>query len=241
MSDIETSAETFESILKGILEKGDDDDIGELGSKIKNETLLNKLNLTKENDSFGYDDYKFDENENIQELTDDEKRKIVFVLKDNNGYFENCKEEIDKLFEIIKKTKKIEIYSEINRIITEHENGEDLIIKVYDKLGLAKTTEDTNSSSDKGLNCYEQYKKIEEVIIGNPSELNKLDQNFKDLCTKICGAKLEILKKYEDIDGVKEEIKALKSLEESSKMKKIKIPENVKNLFEERIEKKIRD
>ena len=47
MSDIGTSAETFESILKGILEKGDGDDIDKLGSEIKNETLLKKLNLTK--------------------------------------------------------------------------------------------------------------------------------------------------------------------------------------------------
>ena len=190
MSDIETSAETFESILKGILEKGDDQDINKLGSEIENKTLLKKLNLAKEDDDDFGGDYKFDENENIQELTDDEKRKIVFVLKDNYRYFEDCENEINKLVEICPKDIdliKTEIDSKIGEMIKS--NNKEIINEAYKELKLGDGNIMMAAIRNNNIPCYQQYKEIEEAIREDLSKLNKCNENFKKLFNEICVAK----------------------------------------------------
>ena len=236
----ETSAETFESILKGILKGCKGDDIDKLGSEIENEALLSKLNLAKEDDVWADDDYKFDESKDITGLDDSEKIKIANILTDSleDGYFEGYEEKINELVRICPKNIgiiKIEIDSIINKMIESNKNTID---ETYNNMKLTKDTQSRNMLLGDLSDIYAKYQKIEEAIREKSLELNKCDENFKKLFNEICGAKLEILNKYKGIDGVEDEIKALKSLEESSKIKKIEASESVRKLFEQRIEEK---
>ena len=169
MSDIETSAETFESILKGILEKGDGDAIDKLGSKIENETLLNKLNLTKEYDAFDDEEYTFEKDKDITGLDDSEKIKIANILTDllGPGYFEGCEEEINELLEICPKNIdidididmiKTEIDSKIEKMI---ESNKGIVNEAYKELKLGDGNIMMAAIRNNNISCYQQYKEIE--------------------------------------------------------------------------------
>ena len=99
MSDIGTSAETFESILEEILEGCKKNDRNKFGSKIKekNKELLDRLKLKEEKEEGAFNDddyiYTFDRDKDIKELLDNNKREIMHTLIDlfNNGCFKDYK------------------------------------------------------------------------------------------------------------------------------------------------------